>query len=81
MCNFAELKKLRAVPFHRTLVALFKVFQLLQLKEKRVIFFSQRKTEKKKAYPSRKVGRDVKFFIKNTTRGTRVEIFNKTRRA
>jgi hypothetical protein len=38
------------------------------------------KENRKRKLPSRKVARDVKFFIKNTTRGTRVEIFNKTRR-
>lgn len=63
--GFANPKKLRAVPFLRSLVALFKVFthklfdfkgvregfavQLLQLKEKKGNIFSQRKTEKKKA--------------------------------
>jgi hypothetical protein len=30
---------------------------------------------------SRQAGGDVKFFAENTTRGTRVEIFSKTRRA
>jgi len=40
-----------------------------------------KENRKKKAHSIRKAGRDVRFFIKNTTRGTRVEIFNKTRRA
>jgi hypothetical protein len=56
----------------------FLVFSFFQLKEKNNNIF-KRKTGKKKADTARKAGRDVKFFIKNTTRGTRVEIFNKTR--
>jgi len=40
-----------------------------------------KENRKKKAHTTRKAGRDVRFFIKNTTRRRRVEIFNKTRRA
>jgi hypothetical protein len=38
------------------------------LKEKDVIFFKRK--PKKESHSSRKAGRDVKFFYKNTTRGT-----------
>jgi hypothetical protein len=50
------------------------------LKRKKYNIIFKRK-QKKESPVSRQAGRDVKFFYKNTTRGTRVEIFIKTRRA
>jgi hypothetical protein len=50
------------------------------VEKKKIQHYFKRK-QKKESLMSRQAGRDVKFFYKNTTRGTRVEIFIKTRRA
>jgi len=60
--QFADQKKLRAVPFHRALVALFSVFQLFQLKEKKGNIFFTKKNRKKESLSVKEGGKGCQVF-------------------